>query len=541
MGKFKRKGIVGSIVFILLLGLLAGCGSEPAKEPAKEPTKEPAPTVEGTNTAATPEMKVAEKIKISWVAGQSMPVDEDAEMVKYWEEKLNIELDVWNIENTNYTELLNLKFASGDIPDRMAVRSVVDLQKYADQDILAEIPLDMLKKHAPNTYAKTEEAFPDAFNYAKINGKLYGIPTLNFYNSEFRSPIVWRGDWLKNVGIDKAPETLEEFEDALHKIANEDPDNNGKKDTYGLSSTALNMIYGAFGYIPEIWSEKDGKLVYGAVQPEMKEALSLLNKWYDDGIIDPEFVTGENKGGYWALSHSFINGQIGLSSIGLFYHWKPILFEGDGASHNFLELQKVDPKAADALLHGLPPKSSDGKMGTVQGSPISKFISFGKHLEKEPEKLARILEVIEEISASTYENYVTAMYGIEGKHWEFDANKMPALKNGLTSQDLEKMGANNVMESLELPEFTAIRNEISANWATDNHYAEGGMVNKLLAPLPSQGKYLTELNKIREEAYISIITGDKPIDYFDDFVKSWRSNGGDKLEQEANEWWQSIQ
>ena len=54
----------------------------------------------------------------------------------------------------------------------------------------------------------------------------------------------------------------------------------------------------------------------GNRHPEMKEALERIAKWYQDGVIDPEFVTGENQGGYWALSHSFINGRIGVSGGG---------------------------------------------------------------------------------------------------------------------------------------------------------------------------------------------------------------------------------
>ena len=53
----------------------------------------------------------------------------------------------------------------------------------------------------------------------------------------------------------------------------------------------------------------------------MKEALTYLRKWYKDGVIDPEFVTGENKGGYKHLSHAFINGKIGMTSMGNYYHW----------------------------------------------------------------------------------------------------------------------------------------------------------------------------------------------------------------------------
>ncbi|MFD0960238.1 extracellular solute-binding protein [Paenibacillus chungangensis] len=530
MKMWIRKSVMQGCAMVMLLGMLAGCsgGTSPEVEKSSEESSQK-------------EVESSPKYTVSWVSGQSAPVEEDAEMVAYWEEQLDVDLDVWNIESTNYSEVLNLRFASEEIPDRMVVHGFGNLKKYADQDIIAEIPLEMLKEHAPNVYAKTVEAFPDTFNYTKMDGKLYGIPTINYYNN-FRSPIVWRGDWLRNVGIEKTPETLEEFETALYKLRNDDPDGNGKKDTYGLSASALNLVYGAFGYLPDRWAEKDGKLVHGAIQPEMKEALKLLNQWHKDGVIDPEFVTGENKGGYWALSHAFINGQIGLSSLGVYYHWKPLLFEGDGASHNYLELQKLNPEAADALVHGTPPLGRDGAMGVAQGNLMSgKVIAFGKHLEKQPEKLAKILAMIETISATLYENYLTAMYGKEGKHWEFDDNNVPILLNNMSSQDLERMGANNVMESLELPEYTAKRTAIVSEWAEKEQYNIGGMTNKLQAPLASEGRYLTELKKIIEEAYISFITGDRSLDEFDAFVKLWRSSGGEQLEKEANEWWASVQ
>ncbi|MDF2667728.1 MAG: extracellular solute-binding protein [Paenibacillus sp.] len=524
--KFNRLALL-SAASLLLAVFSAACGTDDSKEGTGAKTADSTPQAD-------------KKYKISWVSGQSTPVVKDAKMVKYWNEKLNVELDVWNVESNNYAEMMNLKFASGEIPDRMLTKGFTVLQKYVDQDLLAEIPLDMLKKYAPNVYAKTEKEFPNAFEYAKINGKIYGIPQLNMYD-RYRGPVIWRGDWLKNVGITKAPETLEEFETALYKLTNEDPDKNGKKDTYGISKSGVTNIYGAFGYLPDRWNERDGKLVFGAVQPEMKEALKLLNKWYKDGVIDPEFITGENNGGYWALSHAFINGRIGTSSLGVYYHWKPLLFEGDSASHDYVELKKVNAAAADALVYGLPPKGPNGKMGAPQGSMINgNFVSFGKQLEKEPDKLAKILQMIDQISASTYENYVTAMLGIEGQEWTFTDKKVPLLKTGISTQDLEAMGANNVIESLELPEFSAIRNQINVKWATEQGFEKGGIRNQLLTALPSQAKYQAELTKLQEQAYLSIITGDKPLSEFDEFVKKWRGSGGEQMEKEANEWFSKV-
>ncbi|QHT59777.1 hypothetical protein GXP70_07300 [Paenibacillus lycopersici] len=60
-----------------------------------------------------------------------------------------------------------------------------------------------------------------------------------------------------------------------------------------------------------------------------------------------------------------------------------------------------------------------------------------------------------------------------------------------------------------------------------------GIMNEVILPLPSQPKYGAELDKIRSEAYVDIITGKQPIDYFDTFVEKWRAAGGKTLEEEA--------
>ena len=39
--------------------------------------------------------------------------------------------------------------------------------------------------------------------------------------------------------------------------------------------------------------------------------------------------------------------------------------------------------------------------------------------------------------------------------------------------------------------------------------------------------------------YVQIITGEKPVDAFDDFVKQWYEMGGTQITEEANEWYHS--
>ena len=95
----------------------------------------------------------------------------------------------------------------------------------------------------------------------------------------------------------------------------------------------MNAIFGAYGAIPMkefrgtgtqnlFYTMKDGKVEFACVQPEMKEALAKLREWYKEGLIDPEFITGENKSGYWAVSQDFDNSKVGVTGMSMANHWE---------------------------------------------------------------------------------------------------------------------------------------------------------------------------------------------------------------------------
>lgn len=61
-----------------------------------------------------------------------------------------------------------------------------------------------------------------------------------------------------------------------------------------------------------------------------------------------------------------------------------------------------------------------------------------------------------------------------------------------------------------------------------------GYRSEIFGALPSQSLYLAECNKILDEGYIAMITGEKPVDYFDEMVTAWENAGGKILTEEAN-------
>lgn len=48
-----------------------------------------------------------------------------------------------------------------------------------------------------------------------------------------------------------------------------------------------------------------------------------------------------------------------------------------------------------------------------------------------------------------------------------------------------------------------------------------------------------ELDKLRDNTFISMIMGETPIDEFDTFVEQWKAQGGEDITNEVNEWYQS--
>jgi putative aldouronate transport system substrate-binding protein len=557
------KSIVRRIsVFLLAAALLAvscSCSSATAKPAASTgPAVSFAAAATAVASATTDPLAKyvpvdGKKYTITWTAYQTAPIDPKATMIKYWDDMFNVDIQVWNIEWSQWNEIMNVKLASGEVPDKIYVPDPGTFKKYAQQGILAEIPDAVYMKYAPDIAKSLDTDAPGVINYAKVDGKLYGFPNQLNTDGNYRKALVMRGDWLKNVGITTPPTTLDEYQDAFYKFTNNDPDKDGKKDTYGLSSDGMEMVFGAFGYIPNFlgvipdlgprpyWQLRDGKVVCAAVQPEMKQALQLLSKWYADGVIDPEFVTGENTGGYWAISQPFVNGRIGFTMHGNYYHYTPVLYEGAGESKVMKAIAAISQTAHDSLTFTLPPKNADGTMGVVpEGYAWSgDYTAIGKQVESDPGKMAKMLQIFNYTSASSYENYLTATYGIKGTNWEFDTNGNITVL-GSWAQDDTLSNANGagmvIMAETPVP-FQIKQSAIGYDWAKANLFDQYGLRDLIQDTLPSEDKVETDLNKLRDEAYLDIITGKQPISYFDDFVKQWNDAGGSQLTQEANDWY----
>lgn len=509
-----KRIVLGILVLCLLVTAVAGCGS-------KEETS-------GGDTV----------MEIKWLPQCDSPINEDSPVIAALEEKFGVKFNFVYLDRTKQTELLNVRIASLDIPDVFRVQESTSFNTYSTQGVLSEIPDDLLQSKGKAIYdTVVANGGERVWKTGEVGGKQYGIPLLNMQGTYPLVPI-WRDDWLAKVGIEKIPETIEEAEAAFVKFTNEDPDGNGQKDTYGLSNLGFYAVYGAYGTQEQIWQEKDGKLEYSSASDEMREALTTLNRWYQMGLIDPEFISGENKGQAWSNAVSFWNGKIGFSVPGMYYNVAPPtdMMQPSVNYTNFKKLQGDNATYKEAA----PFKGPDGKSGTLKwGTFSTSYMVFGRDLANDMEKFGKILEINNEL-VSNFDSYLLAVRGIEGEHYKVENDTYITLMDSVQDPNISaKLGLSaNGIGYVASNNFDFLKRSTTDKFAYADEVASFyGYENKMWGNLPSAAQYMPGLDSKIKEATTLFITGEKPLSEWDAYVADLYASGLEQLTKEANEWY----
>ena len=462
------------------------------------------------------------------------PLGEKTPIIDFMNEHYHVKFEMIYLENSNADAQINLLAASDELPDVFAYG---DEQMLLEQGMIGTWTEEFFREHMPKYSAMIDEYIPLAWSLCKKDGMMYTLPGMNYEYLAAPDVCAWNRDWLDKLEVSEIPTDLDGMVQLMYRIAKEDPDGNGAADTYGLSTSGMTAIYGAYGFQRGKWlDDGSGNVVRGDVMPKAKEALALLNRLYKDGVLDPEFITGENQGGYWALSHAFINQRIGLSCLGRWYHWADLTELGlpDMGPNPEAIAQSAHPFK---VTYSQPPEGPYGDCGTNRNDAAKTKTTFSTRLVEDTPRFARLLDIIEDLNMDPMMT-LTKWYGIEGEHWEFEEiNGVKTVHQFGNNAPAEEGGGNWfnwTPGSVYYWEMRIARNKMFldkylSGW-TDKYYE-----NAVPQKLPSAPLYLTECDKIVNEGYIAIITGEKPVDFFDEMVQNWYNAGGQILTDEANE------
>lgn len=529
--KNVKRTLSAALASVIVISSLAGCGggeggaaSSEGGSPQEQSSGE---TSEG----------IQEPVEMSWLKGATnAEVDDDAEVVKMIEERFNIDLKGWKVDSANYKENLNVRFAAGEMPDILFIDNTSTLATYVDGGIIAELPIETIREKAPH-YAEAADKYDDGTLWTTMiyDGKNYGVA-----NPLKRYPfaMIWRKDWLDKLGLE-VPETLEEYEEVLTAFVEQDPDGNGKKDTAGIAERGFAPVFGAFGLritsgstpgflVEEMQLGEDNVPFFPYIRPEAKEALAVLHDWYEKGIIDKEFITGENHGGYEWLSHSFMNGRIGLTSAQPTHYLQASTDTSDESNWGLCmqELKGLNPDAD--IVFGSAPIGPEGKSGTEAWSMIGSLACITTNAAKDPRKVDAFLAMLDAFYADMdYAKLVN--YGIEGVHYEETKYGPRRLIDGV---EVREQGVLQVDFGDTVPYVENVKpaqNEFCTAVTGNGYY-------RFNAPaVPEFSDVIATLDTMTEQAYFDIITGEKPLDYFDTFVEEFKQAGGAEAEKAVQE------
>lgn len=478
-----------------------------------------------------------EPVKMEWlISKNSVEVDENAEVVKMIEEKFNVDLSTWSVDPKRFYENLNVKFAGGDMPDVLILDLASQIPQLVEGGIIAELPIEVIREKAPHFAAEADKQDTGALWSTMVyNGKNYGIACPM---EAVPMVLVWRKDWLDRLGLE-VPTTLEEFEKVMLAFVNDDPDGDGKKNTAGMAERTFNAIFGAYGLrcvtgaqpnfkVEEMQLGDDNVPFFPWTRPEAKEVLALLNDWYNKGIIDKEFITGERHGGYNWLSHAFMNGQIGVTCAQPYHYLNASTDTSDPDNWGtcMKEFKALNPDAD--IVFGPAPIGPDGKSGTEGWAKIGRLTVLTTKAAKDPRKVDAFLKMLDAYF-SDVEYATLANYGIEGVHFERGKYGNQRL---MTDTELRKQGPLE----FDFGGTSWFSEMVDDRKTAFGHEVTGPGYWRFNAPPTKEfSDAIANLTTLTQQTYYDIISGAKPVDYFDTFVKQFNDLGGAKAEKAVQE------
>ncbi|WP_237266334.1 extracellular solute-binding protein [Thermoclostridium stercorarium] len=317
-GKLMRT-ITVVISFVLAMTLLAGCSDKTAKTPAEGNDVNQTPTVAESAASDLSKEEITYPVKgggklTYWLkldpkVSASSKTIADTEFAKELAKRTGIEIEWVHPTQGQEQQQLNLMIASGDMAD------IIDApwgtwypggaEKALQDNVI--LPLnDLIEKYAPD-YLKVLETDPEKNKQVRTDdGVLYGFACFrgDDINTVYVAPLL-RGDWLKELGLSR-PTTVAEYEEVLRAFK----EKKGATVPFTITKNLdENFVAGALGFSLNWYIDDNGKVAYGRLHPNYKEYLTIMHRWYEEGLLDNNFATNDGD----AIKANMLNSTSGLT------------------------------------------------------------------------------------------------------------------------------------------------------------------------------------------------------------------------------------
>jgi putative aldouronate transport system substrate-binding protein len=340
------------------------------------------------------------------------PPPADWKVLQLIKEKLNIDLRLTALPSNESDQDVKIQAAgaSNSLPDLFMIRRDAWLNLIR-AGLVA--PVDDLYALMPNRTKVQYDA--DSRAFTTVNAKSYGLASPGAIVKN--EGVLIRKDWLDKLGL-AIPVTTEDYLAVMKAFTSNDPDGNGRADTYGYGAfieidalseglgRRFDPLMGAFG-VAGTWSLNKADPGLTVRKPAYYDGLEYIKSIIDAKVIDPNWVS-YGKDDFRA---AWKQGRFG------------IMREQNAAyaaESNYAPFDKNFPQGEWIVID--PPKGPSGKLAVgvyTQGYRIYAMSTKAAQAGKGP-AIARLLEWM-----SSEEGYYLLGWGEKEVNYTLDAKGVP--------------------------------------------------------------------------------------------------------------------
>lgn len=539
--RWKKNGLLVIVMLMAALTVLAGCAggsSETANDSAIANSASSGGNTgggsnsanNGGNEARTGEGGQNEKAAFTyWVAmpaaaARSLNNYNESLMYQELEKRTGVHIEFQHPAVGSAGEQFNLMIASGNLPDMIETNWLNypgGPEKAIADNII--IPLnDLIERHAPNYKAFLDQNPEIRKQVLTDNGTHYVFPAIGVGSYSVSNGLMLRRDWLEELSLE-VPETIEEWAHVLRGFKEK------KGAEFPLSILINDLLYaelfnGAFGIGSQFYVD-GGKVKYGPYEEAFRSYLELLNQWYEEGLLDPDFAIQDSQ----ALDSKVLNGQTGAfrawigSGMGKYFNaveGKDTTFDLVGAPYPVMN-KGEEPKFINSVFE----YRGDGSVAITTAN-------------KNPEASVKWLDYF-----FSEEGNMLKSFGIEGVTYVND-NGYPRYTDLIVGNP-DGLSVNEAMDK-----YLRVSHPAVGYVGDDRYYeqyykyeqqkeaakvfgqhAENAKEVKMppVSPTPEEASELAtimaEVNTYRSEAIVQFIMGGRPLDSFGEYREQLQAMG----------------
>ncbi|MBO9607059.1 MAG: hypothetical protein J7639_13955 [Paenibacillaceae bacterium] len=524
--------VVTAAAGLLMTSALAGCSSKKG-EPSSAPTEK----------GASPTAANKQPYSFTWALSNEnttyiRELKPDDPYTNELKKLTNVDVKYSWYETADREKIISTRIASNDLPDvlQLADTGINNPILTSAVDGGAFLPLnDLLDKYGQNILkAVPKEAWSSP--QLSRNGKIYGIPKLAIQAAT--KGLFVRQDWLDKLKL-KTPQTFDEYMAFFDAIKKTDLNGNGKNDEVpfsfvgdvSLTNWAYNsLLEGYYGLFPGQWKWVNGKAAPDQIDPRIKELLASYKMMYDKGYVNQDMFTA-------LLKDRFA--RIMTGSVGSFIHDAPQA----GANGSYGSTGKYETSGVRvSVLTG--PTAPDGKK---RFQPLGTGILRVNVISAKTKNPEEIIKYWDWMLSGKPEASNFFAYGVEGLDYTKD--------NGTIKYADKRVAANSVVY-----QYMLTIKDWRGGKETNALDPEGAVVQKALdeiltatddrgmfkyMPVPATIAKNPQLGvgdgSLYADMFAKVVLGREPLDAaFDNYVKTWKAQGGDKAIEEATAWYQTY-